>query len=313
MEPKIAQFIFESWGSIGKDGTAPPFFPGPQPVSIERKHFKHFHKNEYLACEKTDGIRVAFVCIEIDGTKCCVLVNRAMQMEHVKLRSLPSRAYKGTILDGEIVFTKDNKRTLMVYDTVIVNGESLKNKNLSMRLEAIAKFTKSIMKMKTDPFVVKLKTFYSMNEIHTLIDRVKENDFEYKNDGLIFTPVAPGIKIGTHETMFKWKPKNMNTIDFRVNNRPDGTIGLYIQEKGELVFSTLLKPDQISNEWRRALGDGTIVECRFLDTTWPNRWDPIGIRTDKTYPNNRRTFNRTMVNIQEDIQIHEFVDLNKQK
>ena len=314
METQIARFIFESWGSIGKDGSYPPFFPGPQPISIERKHFRHFARNEYLACEKTDGLRIAFVCVEIEGTKCCVLVNRSMKMEHVKIKSIPSKAYKGTILDGEMVYNKkDGKRMFMIYDAAIIAGEMLRRSNLTTRLSAIDKFTRSVMKMKTDPFVMKLKTFYPMTDIRTLVHKVNIDDFDYNNDGLIFTPVAPGIQIGTHETMFKWKPKEMNTIDFSVRNRADGTIALYIQERGELIFSTLLKREQIDATWHKVLVDGTIVECRFLDTSWPNRWDPIGIRTDKTYPNNRRTFNRTMVNIQEDIRIQEFVDLNKQK
>ena len=313
METQIARFIFESWGSIGKDGSYPPFFPGPQPISIERKHFKHFARNEYLACEKTDGLRIAFVCIEIEGIKCCVLVNRSMEMEHVKIKSIPSKAYKGTILDGEMVYGKDGKRMFMIYDAAIIAGEILRRSNLTMRLSAIGKFTRSVMKMKTDPFVMKLKTFYPMADIRTLVHKVNTDDFDYKNDGLIFTPVASGIQIGTHETMFKWKPKEMNTIDFSVRNRADGTIALYIQERGELMFSTLLKREQVDATWQKVLVDGSIVECRFLDTSWPTRWDPVGIRTDKTYPNNRRTFNRTMVNIQEDIRIQEFVDLNKQK
>ena len=313
MESQIARFIFESWGSIGKDGTCPPFFPGPQPISIERRHFANFKHNKYLACEKTDGIRMALVCKEIDGIKHCVLVNRSMKMEYIKFKSISSNAYKGTILDGEIVKSKDGKMLFMVYDAVMVSGTCLKNSTLSDRLCAIGKFVKSIMKMKSDPFVIKLKTFYTIDDMKILIDKVKNGNFDYKNDGLIFTPIAPGIKIGTHETMYKWKPKSMNTIDFRVKNRQDGTIGLYIQNRGEYIFSSLLKPEHISQKWKMDLVDESIAECKFLDTEWPNRWEPVGIRTDKNYPNNTRTFNRTMVNIQEDIQIHEFMSLKKQK
>jgi len=39
-------------------------------------------------------------------------------------------------------------------------------------------------------------------------------------DGLIFTPINEPIRIGTHETMFKWKPRNKNTIDFLVKKGP---------------------------------------------------------------------------------------------
>lgn len=311
MESHIARFIHGSWGSLGKDGSVPPFFPGSQPISIERKHFPTLSRNSYLACEKTDGLRIALVCLEVEGARCCALVNRSLQVEFVKIKSLPGKAYKGTILDGEMVHNKEGKRVFMIYDAVIVSGEIIKRNNLSMRLESIRKFTKSVMKMKSDPFQIKLKTFYAMADMQTLVDRVKSDDFDYKNDGLIFTPVNEGVKMGTHESCFKFKPKEMNTIDFKVKHRPDGSYGLFIQEKGEPIFSTLLKPDQVSAEWKQAMGDGVIVECKFLDQVWPNRWEPVLIRTDKNYPNSRRTYQRTMVNIQEDIQIDEFVGLCK--
>ena len=312
METHLAQFINHAWGSIGKDGTYPPFFPGPQPISIERRHFKHF-KNEYYACEKTDGVRIALVCLEINGTKHCCTVDRAMKFQPVVFKSIGKRAYNGTILDGEMVTTKDGKTMFMVYDAVLICGENVKGSNFKDRLDKIKIFIKSIMKMKSDPFLIKLKTFYNMSDIHKLVEKIKCDDFEYKNDGLIFTPVRDPIRIGTHETMFKWKPRDMNTIDFIVKNRQDGTIGLYVQEKGEMVFYTLIKPDQITAEWRDLLVDNTIVECKFLDNVWPKRWEPTGIRSDKTHPNNRRTLNRTMVNIREDIQLEEFIDLNKQR
>ena len=44
-------------------------FPGPQPVSIERKHFDILKTNEYWVCEKTDGVRFIFLAVKI-GYKC---------------------------------------------------------------------------------------------------------------------------------------------------------------------------------------------------------------------------------------------------
>ena len=44
----VVNFIHHVWGS--KD-----YFPGPQPISIERKHFPILKGAEYVVCEKTDG------------------------------------------------------------------------------------------------------------------------------------------------------------------------------------------------------------------------------------------------------------------
>jgi hypothetical protein len=54
--------------------------------------------------------------------------------------------------------------------------------------------------------------------------------------------------------------------------------------------------------------EGAIVECDFVDDGKRMWWRPLKRRMDKTHPNNRRTFYRTIVNIKEDIKIEEFLD-----
>ena len=258
---ELRKFINTSWGSVGKDGTFPPFFPGPQPISIERRHMNLLNRNEYFACEKTDGTRIATY--------------------------------------------------LMLYDAVIVSGQDLRNMNLMDRLSAIDRFANGVMRVPSDAFQIKLKKFYYMKHMKYLVEMLKNNEFSYATDGVVFTPVYEPIRIGTHDTMFKWKPQEKNTVDFKVKNRPNGEIGLYIQERGELVFESLLKVCNITPEWGKMLHDDAIAECEYQWKQWPRWWKPVGIRTDKTHPNNRRTLHRTMVNIEENIQLHEFIKFEK--
>jgi hypothetical protein len=70
---------------------------------------------------------------------------------------------------------------------------------------------------------------------------------------------------------------------------------LYVQDRGQEYKEAELH--------RNSFPDGTIVECGYGDLGW----EPEKIRTDKTYPNNRRTYFRTLVNIREDIQFREFL------
>jgi len=309
---ELQRFINTSWGSVGKNGSFPPFFPGPQPISIERKHIHLLNRNEYFVCEKTDGVRIALVCCTVGGKKVAVTVNRAMEMERVMF-CFPRGTFDGTILDGEMVTARNGKRFLMIYDAVTVSGQSVKNMNLVDRLTIIERFIKGIMKVPSDNFEIKLKKFYYMKHMNFLIDMLKKNKFPYSTDGVVFTPVSEPIRIGTHDTMFKWKPREKNTIDFLVKNRENGEVALYIQERGELVFQSLLKPTDVENEWREKLTDDAIVECEYQWEQWPRWWKPVGIRTDKTHPNNRRTLHRTMVNIEENIQLHEFINLEKRR
>lgn len=273
-------------------------FPGPQPISIERKHFPILKNNDYMVCEKTDGVRVALLAFMFQSKKVTLLINRALVMTWVSL-SLPKMAHSGgTLLDGELV-----GNNLILYDGVWVSGEDLKYKNLLERLEFIDQFVKGIIKMAKDTIVVSLKTFTPLKEFKEMPSS------PHPIDGLVFTPVKDPIKLGTHETMFKWKPRDKNTVDFQVKHRPNGKCGLYVQEKGTLIFESEITPEKVES-W---VSENDIVECRYMIDDTPMWWKPVGLRRDKTYPNSRRTFYRTMVNVREDIQWEEFTRLYRTK
>jgi mRNA capping enzyme, catalytic domain/mRNA capping enzyme, C-terminal domain len=279
IETKVRLYIHKAWGS-----SDPTRFPGPQPVSIERRHFPLLKKQPYFVCEKTDGVRHFLVSTE-DGF--VALVNRAFNTEVVKMR-VP----KDTLLDGELVTTKAGRSPdvlFMVYDAVCVKGEDVMDKPLSERLEAARKLVKSIIKTAGAPFEIRVKNMRLLGD-----ETVQDLDsFEYETDGLVFTPVNEPVRMGTHETMFKWKPHDRITIDFRIKNGNE----LYVQDRGELFREATL---HLRNR-KPELPDGTIVECGYGDLGWFVE----KVRTDKTYPNNRRTYFRTLVNLREAIKLEE--------
>jgi mRNA capping enzyme, catalytic domain/mRNA capping enzyme, C-terminal domain len=275
------KFIQASWKSED-----PHRFPGPQPVSIERRHFPLLKRQSYLVCEKTDGVRHLLASFD-DGV---FIVNRAFVFEKVNVR-VP----KDTLLDGELVTTKTGRRPLfMVYDAVRVKGEDVSCRPLTERLEAARKVVKGIIKTTNAPFEVRVKTMVNLKEFKNLPDL---HSFEYETDGLVFTPVNEPIRMGTHETMFKWKPRERITIDFCLKNGEE----LFVQDRGVPYKEAWL---HLQNR-RPDLLDGTIVECGYGDLGWFVE----KVRTDKTYANNRRTYFRTLVNIREAIQLSEFLGL----
>jgi isocitrate/isopropylmalate dehydrogenase len=123
------------------------------------------------------------------------------------------------------------------------------------------------------------------------LDQISSIQLSEKTDGLVFTPVNEPIRIGTHETLFKWKPRHQITIDFLVKNGKD----LYIQGRKQAQLHLSIRPYK----------DDTILECDYRELGWT----PVRERTDKTYPNNRRTFDRTIVNLRENIKLEEFYNL----
>jgi hypothetical protein len=272
---EVHDFIIKSWGADTVNR-----FPGPQPVSIERRHFPLLKKQPYVVCEKTDGTRNLLVSIE----QRVFLVNRNFQLLPVNIR-IP----KGTIFDGELVTAKNGKVLFMVYDSVIVKGEIVRNLNLKLRLEKAKSIIKGIIKTSGAPFEVRVKTMWSLG------DSIPDlNSFEYETDGLVFTPVNEPIQTGTHETMFKWKPRERITIDFELRMGKD----LFVQDRG-IPYKEAELPRKVN------LPDGTIVECGYGESGFFVE----KVRTDKTYANNRRTYFRTLVNLKESIQISEFVGL----
>ena len=272
---EVLNFIRESW-----PGCSDSRFPGPQPVSIERRHFPLLKHQPYLVCEKTDGVRHLLASTD-EGV---FLINRALVIDKVNVR-LP----KNTLLDGELVETKKGGRLFIVYDAVRVKGQSLMNVPLDARLEAARKVVKTIIKTSNAPFEIRTKTMWHLG------DPIPDlNSFEYETDGLVFTPIHEPIRTGTHETMFKWKPRDRITVDFQLKNGDE----LFVQEKGILHKESLLHRPNV----RKDIPDGAIVECGYGDLGWFVE----KIRTDKTYPNNRRTFVRTCVNLREAIALEEF-------
>jgi hypothetical protein len=292
MHQHLLNFLHTTWNSSNKN-----YFPGPQPVSIERKHFGILKRNDYVVCEKTDGIRHALLAVMYEDKKMCVIVDRSQEMYLLPI-NLPRPMFQGTVMDGELVKTETGWQ-FMVYDCLLVSNVHVGHLDLLKRIETVSGPVSGIMKMAKDPLKVKVKTFWPLSNFSEFM----EQKFPYETDGIVLTPVNEPVRIGTHETLFKWKPRDSNTIDFQMKWRHDRW-GMYVQEKGQLIFESELWPEQCGEF---DIKEDMIVECQYIHWEGPRWWKPVNIRTDKTHPNNRRTFYRTLVNISENIQLAEFV------
>ena len=279
-------------------------FPAPQPISVERRHFGQLNSHPYVVSPKADGERFLLVTL---GDR-SVLINRGFEETDIKFR-FKKNAFEGTILDVEKIGNR-----ILVFDAYQVNGEIIKNKGLDERLERATALVKSVLKTSKDPFKIEMKPVFERDELEKAI----KTDFGYETDGLIFTPKDEPARVGTHETMFKWKPLEKNTVDFQVvpstrmhDCRQEMIYGydLYVQEHGKKICEGRLPQDLVEPHWRPIMDAGKehclILECEYIQGE-VNFWRPIGIRRDKTMPNARRTFQRTLVNIEEDIQWKEF-------
>lgn len=287
-------FMEHHWGTKG-------IFPGCQPVSIEFRHFDILRSQPYLVCEKTDGVRCMLLAFMFENKKICVCLNRALDMFLCPLNFRKS-VYEGggSILEGELY----EDEIFMVYDALVVCGKIVGQLDFLSRLKHIEEMKKLLTVLKYDPIKIQLKTFHLLTDFKTFMDDYLPTVTQ-KIDGLVFTPIQTRVKTGTHETMFKWKPREKNTIDFQMKKKGE-LWRLYVQERGKLVFESELKAHQVPDElW---VEDDAIVECQYMFQDEPMWWKPLMRRRDKTFPNSRRTFYRTLVNIKEDIKMEDFLN-----
>lgn len=270
MHDDIKRYIQIKWDSNNIDR-----FPGPQPVSIERKHISLLSHNEYVVCEKTDGVRHFLVCFtDSQNRKICALVNRSFEFS-----LYPLTVPRDTLLDGELL-----GGTFIVHDAVCVRGEDVRSKNLLERLSRAREIVKGILPI--SKLVVKCKPMLSYRDMGKLT-------LGEHTDGVIFTPVNEPIRMGTHRTLFKWKPLEKITIDFYLKNG-----NFCIQHESKMLVV------QKRHEHREKEG---IYECSYDGDTW----EPVLKRTDKSHPNNKRTYERTLINLKENIQFCELVPVHE--
>lgn len=297
-------------------GNKKDFFPAPQPVSLERCNMYKL-LNDYLVCVKSDGMRFLLMCYE----NVCYMVDRAFKFYAVKL-NINFDALNGMngsvslqmLLDGELILNKSKKWQYVTHDCIVMSGVVVSENIFPVRLGEISRFVKNIYTEEGSVFNVTEKTFLpfrSLKLLQQVVDTVEHN-----TDGIIFTPKNKKVGIHTQYDLFKWKPKNLHTFDFKITKEMIEdmiNITAYVSDKGENIPYARCVED--SDEGRIFIeglvkncpefANGSIVECEFMD----NLFYPIKVRSDKVHPNSLKTIKGTLTNITEDITLEELCEL----
>ena len=285
--------------------------PGIRAQNLSRANYTQILKDRYLVCEKTDGVRFM---LYMEGGE-SYLIDRALNFFKIEVSN--SFYTDCTILDGELVIQKQGEINTLVYlifDVVKFEGEEtdLLIQGLIHRLSYLNNYCSSDISLNfvnTKPrefenyndIQVKRKEFYKLTEIQTICDRFEINDKDIKYtkdeitsncDGLVFTPELKRYsEIGN---VYKWKPKFLNTIDFKIdkNNFFDkqDEISLLISGRNDSTFYNIKKNEthmyqEIKEYFENENCDFLIVECSINS----NEWDIKSIRTDKSRSNNFNT------------------------
>ena len=117
-------------------------FPGPLPVSLERKSMYKLKQYPYLVCFKSDGIRFMMLCYN----KCIYMVDRSFTF--YKVEQSFTDIFNGhteinkcsALFDGELVINKNGKWAYIIYDCVCINYTDVSQETFYNRYNHLKQF-----------------------------------------------------------------------------------------------------------------------------------------------------------------------------
>lgn len=223
--------------------------PSPKPVSLERKSISYLkdHMNDYVAAEKSDGVRYLLVLGVCHGKGFAVMVDMKMQVYQISLYANPEYFIEGTVFDGELVLEKitelkETRQLFLIFDAYLYKGNILTKLPFLERYKVIHKsfdiINKDILdddilnwekiafnESKNNGKIVSLgnhkalffkpKPFNTLSELGGLWRSMSR--MKHESDGIIFTPISSEVGHGTHYRIFKWKSNH--TVDLLVKSK----------------------------------------------------------------------------------------------
>ncbi len=122
-------------------------------------------------------------------------------------------------MDGELVERMDGKWGFILFDVIAQRGRVMR-RVLSMkdRLESVWEWYERLPKTVLPnglEFVWMTKSMYSTRDPWA-IEKVLGEVRPYATDGLVLTPLLFSVPFETSPFLFKWKPGELHSVDFRL-------------------------------------------------------------------------------------------------
>ena len=294
------------------------FNPCALAVSLEKKHLSSACANEYLVTPKIDGLRYLLMLTMSPSEECmAIMIGRDMAMYEVQAWAPHSFFVQGVLVDGELAWARGETRmTYHVFDAMCVEGTNVCRKNLLDRLQVIhttfsmcdnhinsieryicTRDDTHLAFVSEECKVVATEnnnwglTFYpkQMSSVSEWSRKVHGRgqpwSIDSECDGIVLTPLKTPVYVGTHRSMFKWKPIECQTVDilFRSNT-------LYLTDsQGDVQPATEI--DGYALVCRHNALDDAVYECQVTvqEVDHTLSVEPKRRRRDKQVPNNIAT------------------------
>ena len=279
-----------------------------------RRDMRTLKERTHYVGAKADGTR-AFMVLESlphashpSGLPYVAFVGRRGTPRYIQVKGVDLRLHIGTVVDGELVKTKEGGEYFLAFDLIALGGETMTNKHHSTRLSAL-QYVINNLKSTEEKLCIMMKPWFRYTPDMSF-KSVRGSIAPLPCDGLVFVPERGTLHPGSQRDHFKWKSAHQHTVDLLVN--PDMT--LWLGEQGSLIKAGIpmhIHPhlSDVPDVFEPI--NPTIVECSFQRTVHSrgHPWVPsfVRIRTDKKYPNDIRTAKLTLQNIEEDIRVTELM------
>ena len=347
---------------------------GPKPISINYKdihNMQDINIENWSVTDKADGERYVLF---INKTLEVYLINSHYIIYMTKIDNTD---YAYTIIDGELINYIPTKNKINVFENnleidfqidetyylkycafdIYYIGGTINN-DIIEDTRRVYKYDLKYRQDKLKELNILLqnnnieyvnKKYYKLTDYNIIISNYNDiNNSDYINynlDGLILIPNSvigdANIKSTWYKNL-KWKPKKLNTIDFRIkilyidNNEESNNISIKSTENINIQFYSMnknveilfgsgidpyihIKNQKISNKCvgtnylktleGNIIHNNDIVECVFDPLNY--EWYFIRIRHDKTKPNNYWIANKTWFNLFNTIEIDELINYTK--
>jgi hypothetical protein len=249
------------------------YFIGVQPETLQKDKLSLLYNEEYSVTDKADGDRYFLF---IDSNKIVYFLDS--NINSIIKTNLISTEYYSTLIDGELIEI-DQVKHFYAFDLLAYNNLDIRENNdfyLKERLSKLKTITESIQN--TNEFNIHIKKFISQHVFMGADIIMSEiNNKIYKNDGLIFTPMnEPYPKVKKWIKLLKWKPAELNTIDFYSIKNDNQEWELYVQVannnpgfKNKNNEKVLFKVDELCNVYDQT------TDITFKTTFSENLLDPL--------------------------------------
>jgi len=323
---KYWERILNAWGVRVSKQHGPSFtrFPGSNPCSIARNDLEKLKRHPYLVAHKSDGVRYLLFLTVRPGTTddpVALMVDRARNMYEVDVMAPDEYFLRDTLLEGELVWRQPDQHEMiyLVFDALLVAGESYLRRPFSERLAAACRLTRwseDLAQMSPDDLEVRVQETDGIVLLHfdprvtmkpkRFVDlkhatRVwnERGDAAHRIDGLILQRAdAPYVYGTSGDAIFKWK--DQSSIDLAGKGSKlqaaDGPLGTTMH--GRTI--------QIETSRVSASTKEDVIEYHIEVTRDAVRLFPMRARPDKTVANGLRVVEATVRDVIENIQPSEF-------